>query len=466
MSKIIGIDLGTTNSCVAVMEGGEPVVITNSEGARTTPSVVSFQANGERLVGQIAKRQAITNPEHTIISIKREMGTDHKTHVDDKVYSPQEISAMILQKIKADAEAYLGETVNQAVITVPAYFNDAERQATKYAGRIAGLEVLRIINEPTAASLAYGLDKTDHSEKIFVYDLGGGTFDISLIDSRVGNYSVVATDGIILGGDDLDEALAKEVISVCKVPVRYRGKLGMQRLKFKMRLAKEQIQSSRSNIVIDFNDIGLNVVYTLTPERYVEIVREVFGKTIDMTQHIIDVSVPEYEKPKIAFVGGSSQCPYLKEMLRDELGLEEVSCKTAPDLIVAMGAAMYAQMVDIGTAFDLVEDVTKRLCIADAMGRTITFIENNSIIPVRIEKILRNAVMSSKLEISMYQGDSIMASECEYIGELVYDYGRVVEAGQGDVNVTIEVQYDGTIVLQAVEPFSDKPPKEIKLSIK
>ena len=240
----------------------------------------------------------------------------------------------------------------------------------------------------------------------------------------------------------------------------------MQRLKFKMRLAKEQIQSSRSNIVIDFNDIGLNVVYTLTPERYVEIVREVFGKTIDMTQHIIDVSVPEYEKPKIAFVGGSSQCPYLKEMLRDELGLEEVSCKTAPDLIVAMGAAMYAQMVDIGTAFDLVEDVTKRLCIADAMGRTIMFIENNSIIPVRIEKILRNAVMSSKLEISMYQGDSIMASECEYIGELVYDYGRVVEAGQGDVNVTIEVQYDGTIVLQAVEPFSDKPPKEIKLSIK
>ena len=182
MGKIIGIDLGTTNSCVAVMEGGEPVVITNSEGARTTPSVVSFQANGERLVGQVAKRQAITNPDHTIISIKREMGTDHKTHIDDKVYSPQEISAMILQKIKADAEAYLGEPVTQAVITVPAYFNDAERQATKDAGRIAGLEVLRIINEPTAASLAYGLDKTDHSEKIFVYDLGGGTFDVSILE--------------------------------------------------------------------------------------------------------------------------------------------------------------------------------------------------------------------------------------------------------------------------------------------
>ena len=208
MGKIIGIDLGTTNSCVAVMEGGEPVVITNSEGARTTPSVVSFQANGERLAGQIAKRQAITNPEHTIISIKREMGTDHKTKIDDKTYSPQEISAMILQKIKADAEAYLGETVTQAVITVPAYFNDAERQATKDAGRIAGLEVLRIINEPTAASLAYGLDKTDHSEKIFVYDLGGGTFDVSILELGDGEFEVLSTNGDThLGGDDFDQKI-------------------------------------------------------------------------------------------------------------------------------------------------------------------------------------------------------------------------------------------------------------------
>ena len=217
MGKIIGIDLGTTNSCVAVMEGGEPVVIANSEGARTTPSVVSFQANGERLVGQVAKRQAITNPDHTIISIKREMGTDHKTHIDDKEYSPQEISAMILQKIKADAEAYLGEPVTQAVITVPAYFNDAERQATKDAGRIAGLEVLRIINEPTAASLAYGLDKTDHSEKIFVYDLGGGTFDVSILELGDGVFEVLSTNGDTkLGGDDFDNKVMDYIAETFK----------------------------------------------------------------------------------------------------------------------------------------------------------------------------------------------------------------------------------------------------------
>ena len=235
MGKIIGIDLGTTNSCVAVMEGGEPVVIANSEGARTTPSVVSFQANGERLVGQVAKRQAITNPDHTIISIKREMGTDHKTHIDDKEYSPQEISAMILQKIKADAEAYLGEPVTQAVITVPAYFNDAERQATKDAGRITGLEVLRIINEPTAASLAYGLDKTEHSEKIFVYDLGGGTFDVSILELGDGVFEVLSTNGDTkLGGDDFDNKVMDYIAETFKaengIDLR-NDKMALQRLK-------------------------------------------------------------------------------------------------------------------------------------------------------------------------------------------------------------------------------------------
>ena len=240
MGKIIGIDLGTTNSCVAVMEGGEPVVITNSEGARTTPSVVSFQANGERLVGQIAKRQAITNPEHTIISIKREMGTDHKTHVDDKVYSPQEISAMILQKIKADAEAYLGEPVTQAVITVPAYFNDAERQATKDAGRIAGLEVLRIINEPTAASLAYGLDKTDHSEKIFVYDLGGGTFDVSILELGDGVFEVLSTNGDThLGGDDLDQKIIDYIANDLGVDLNKRGSIHANDINYKT--SKEKV---------------------------------------------------------------------------------------------------------------------------------------------------------------------------------------------------------------------------------
>ena len=235
MGKIIGIDLGTTNSCVAVMEGGEPVVIANSEGARTTPSVVSFQANGERLVGQVAKRQAITNPDKTIISIKREMGTNHKTNIDGKDYSPQEISAMILQKIKADAEAYLGETVSQAVITVPAYFNDAERQATKDAGKIAGLEVLRIINEPTAASLAYGLDKTDKSEKILVYDLGGGTFDVSILELGDGVFEVLSTNGDTkLGGDDFDNKVMDYIAETFKaengIDLR-NDKMALQRLK-------------------------------------------------------------------------------------------------------------------------------------------------------------------------------------------------------------------------------------------
>ena len=248
MSKIIGIDLGTTNSCVAVMEGGEPVVIANSEGSRTTPSVVSFQANGERLVGQVAKRQAITNPDKTIISIKREMGTNHKTKIDDKEYSPQEISAMILQKIKADAESYLGEPVTQAVITVPAYFNDAQRQATKDAGKIAGLEVLRIINEPTAASLAYGLDKTDTSEKILVYDLGGGTFDVSILELGDGVFEVLATNGDTrLGGDDFDNKIMDYIADTFKaengIDLR-NDKMALQRLKEAAEKAKIELSSS------------------------------------------------------------------------------------------------------------------------------------------------------------------------------------------------------------------------------
>lgn len=435
-----GIDLGTTNSLIGY-------------GDTLYSGLVSSNVN-------IAERKQVSRDVtglDIVSSYKKDMSTTGTGILS------QECSTIVLKELADQAARRSGCEVEDVVISVPAYFSVPQREAVKIAAANAGLRVQSLINEPTAAALYMCKSLKD---LVLVYDLGGGTFDISLIDSRIGNYSVVATDGIILGGDDLDIALAKEVVDVCKIPVRHRGKLGMQCLKAKMRLAKEEIQRSRGNVVVDFNDIGLNVIYTLTPERYVEIVKDVFGRTIDMTQHIIDVSVPEYEKPKMAFVGGSSQCPYLKDILREELGLEEVACDTAPDLIVAKGAAMYAQMVDEYTAFDLVEDVTKRLCIADAVGRTITFIESNSIIPVRIEKILRNATTSSKLEVSMYQGDSIMASECEYIGELVYDYGRVVEAGQGDVSVTIEVQFDGTIILQVVEPFSDREPEEIKLSTK
>ncbi|MBE6053807.1 MAG: molecular chaperone DnaK, partial [Clostridium sartagoforme] len=257
MGKIIGIDLGTTNSCVAVMEGGEPVVISNSEGARTTPSVVSFQANGERLVGQIAKRQAITNPDKTVISIKRHMGTNYKVNIDGKDHSPQEISAMVLQKIKADAEAYLGETVTQAVITVPAYFNDSERQATKDAGRIAGLEVLRIINEPTAAALAYGLDKMDTNQKIFVYDLGGGTFDVSILELGDGVFEVLSTNGDTkLGGDDFDQRIMNFIAETFKAEngIDLRSdKMALQRLKEAAEKAKKELSSATTtNINLPF----------------------------------------------------------------------------------------------------------------------------------------------------------------------------------------------------------------------
>ncbi|NLM35847.1 MAG: Hsp70 family protein, partial [Clostridiales bacterium] len=257
MGKVIGIDLGTTNSCVAVMEGGEPVVIANAEGSRTTPSVVSFQASGERLVGQVAKRQAITNPDKTIISIKRYMGTDHKVNIDGKEYTPQEISAMILQKIKADAEAYLGEPVTQAVITVPAYFNDSQRQATKDAGRIAGLEVLRIINEPTAASLAYGLDKTESNQKIFVYDLGGGTFDVSILELGDGVFEVKATNGNTkLGGDDFDQRIMDYIADTFKADTGIdlrNDKMALQRLKEAAEKAKIELSSSmQTNINLPF----------------------------------------------------------------------------------------------------------------------------------------------------------------------------------------------------------------------
>ena len=327
MGKIIGIDLGTTNSCVAVMEGGEPVVITNSEGARTTPSVVSFQANGERLVGQIAKRQAITNPEHTIISIKREMGTDHKTHVDDKVYSPQEISAMILQKIKADAEAYLGEPVTQAVITVPAYFNDAERQATKDAGRIAGLEVLRIINEPTAASLAYGLDKTDHSEKIFVYDLGGGTFDVSILELGDGVFEVLSTNGDThLGGDDFDQKIidyiANDFKSQYGIDLR-NDKSAVQRLKEAAEKAKIELSSSmQTNINLPFITADAtgpkHIDMNLTRAKFNELTHDLVQRSIEpMKKALSDAGLSIGQIDKVILVGGSTRIPAVQEAVKN-----------------------------------------------------------------------------------------------------------------------------------------------------
>ena len=349
MGKIIGIDLGTTNSCVAVMEGGEPVVITNSEGARTTPSVVSFQANGERLVGQVAKRQAITNPDHTIISIKREMGTDHKTHIDDKVYSPQEISAMILQKIKADAEAYLGEPVTQAVITVPAYFNDAERQATKDAGRIAGLEVLRIINEPTAASLAYGLDKTEHSEKIFVYDLGGGTFDVSILELGDGVFEVLSTNGDTkLGGDDFDNKIMDYIAETFKaengIDLR-NDKMALQRLKEAAEKAKIELSSSmQTNINLPFitadatgpKHIDLN----LTRAKFNELTHDLVQRSIEpMKKALADAGLSISQIDKVILVGGSTRIPAVQEAVKKITG-KDADKGINPDECVAIGASI------------------------------------------------------------------------------------------------------------------------------
>ena len=328
MSKIIGIDLGTTNSCVAVMEGGEPVVIANSEGSRTTPSVVSFQANGERLVGQVAKRQAITNPDKTIISIKREMGTNHKTKIDDKEYSPQEISAMILQKIKADAESYLGEPVTQAVITVPAYFNDAQRQATKDAGKIAGLEVLRIINEPTAASLAYGLDKTDTSEKILVYDLGGGTFDVSILELGDGVFEVLATNGDTrLGGDDFDNKIMDYIADTFKaengIDLR-NDKMALQRLKEAAEKAKIELSSStQTNINLPFitadatgpKHIDLN----LTRAKFNELTHDLVERSITpMKKALEDAGLSISQVDKVILVGGSTRIPAVVEARSEE----------------------------------------------------------------------------------------------------------------------------------------------------
>ena len=330
MSKIIGIDLGTTNSCVAVMEGGEPVVITNSEGARTTPSVVSFQANGERLVGQVAKRQAITNPDKTIMSIKRHMGTDYKVNIDGKDYTPQEISAMILQKLKADAEAYLGEKVTEAVITVPAYFNDAERQATKDAGRIAGLDVKRIINEPTAASLAYGLDKMDSAHKILVYDLGGGTFDVSILDLGDGVFEVVSTNGDArLGGDDFDQRIIDYIAEDFKaqngIDLR-QDKMALQRLKEAAEKAKIELSSSTQTLInlpfITADATGpKHIDMTLTRAKFNELTHDLVERTINIMKEALksgNVSLNDIDK--VILVGGSTRIPAVQEAVKNFTG--------------------------------------------------------------------------------------------------------------------------------------------------
>ena len=467
MGKIIGIDLGTTNSCVAVMEGGEPVVITNSEGARTTPSVVSFQANGERLVGQIAKRQAITNPEHTIISIKREMGTDHKTKIDDKTYSPQEISAMILQKIKADAEAYLGETVSQAVITVPAYFNDAERQATKDAGRIAGLEVLRIINEPTAASLAYGLDKTDHSEKIFVYDLGGGTFDVSILELGDGVFEVLSTNGDThLGGDDFDQKIidyiANDFKSQYGIDLRNDKRAG-QRLKEAAEKAKIELSSSmQTNINLPFITADAtgpkHIDMNLTRAKFNELTHDLVQRSIEpMKKALSDAGLTIGQIDKVILVGGSTRIPAVQEAVKNFTG-KEPSKGVNPDECVAMGAAIQAGVLTGEVKDVLLLDVTPLTLGIETLGGVATpLIERNTTIPAKKSQIFSTAADGqTSVEIHVVQGERQMATDNKTLGRFTLSGIAPAPRGIPQIEVTFDIDANGIVKVSAMDKGTGK----------
>ena len=467
MGKIIGIDLGTTNSCVAVMEGGEPVVITNSEGARTTPSVVSFQANGERLVGQIAKRQAITNPEHTIISIKREMGTDHKTKIDDKTYSPQEISAMILQKIKADAEAYLGEPVTQAVITVPAYFNDAERQATKDAGRIAGLEVLRIINEPTAASLAYGLDKMDSAHKILVYDLGGGTFDVSILDLGDGVFEVVSTNGDArLGGDDFDQRIIDYIAEDFKaqngIDLR-QDKMALQRLKEAAEKAKIELSSSTQTLInlpfITADATGpKHIDMTLTRAKFNELTHDLVERTIDIMKEALksgNVSLNDIDK--VILVGGSTRIPAVQEAVKNFTG-KEPSKGVNPDECVAMGAAIQAGVLTGDVKDVLLLDVTPLTLGIETLGGVATpLIERNTTIPARKSQIFSTAADNqTSVEIHVVQGERQMAADNKTLGRFTLSGIAPAPRGIPQIEVTFDIDANGIVKVSATDKATGK----------
>ena len=467
MGKIVGIDLGTTNSCVAVMEGGEPVVIANSEGARTTPSVVSFQANGERLVGQVAKRQAITNPDHTIISIKREMGTDHKTHIDDKEYSPQEISAMILQKIKADAEAYLGEPVTQAVITVPAYFNDAERQATKDAGRIAGLEVLRIINEPTAASLAYGLDKTDHSEKIFVYDLGGGTFDVSILELGDGVFEVLSTNGDTkLGGDDFDNKVMDYIAETFKaengIDLR-NDKMALQRLKEAAEKAKIELSSSmQTNINLPFITADAtgpkHINLDLTRAKFNELTHDLVQRSIEpMKKALADAGLSISQIDKVILVGGSTRIPAVQEAVKNFTG-KEPSKGVNPDECVAVGAAIQAGVLTGEVKDVLLLDVTPLTLGIETMGGIATpLIERNTTIPAKKSQVFSTAADGqTSVEIHVVQGERQMAADNKTLGRFTLSGIAPAPRGIPQIEVTFDIDANGIVKVSALDKGTGK----------
>ena len=469
MGKVIGIDLGTTNSCVAVMEGGEPVVIPNSEGGRTTPSVVSFQANGERLVGQVAKRQSITNPDKTIISIKRHMGTDYKVEIDGKKYSPQEISSMILQKIKADAEAYLGETVTQAVITVPAYFNDSQRQATKDAGKIAGLEVLRIINEPTAASLAYGIDKTSTQEKILVYDLGGGTFDVSILELGDGVFEVLATNGdTFLGGDDFDQKIIDYIASDFKSNTGIdlkNDKMALQRLKEAAEKAKIELSSSQqTNINLPFitadSSGPKHIEMTLTRSKFNEITLDLVNRTLEpMKKALQDAGLQIGDINKVVLVGGSTRIPAIQEAVKNFTGKDPPK-GVNPDECVAVGAAIQGGI--LGGDYDntnlLLLDVTPLSLGIETLGGVSTvIIERNTTIPVTKSQVFSTAADNqTSVEIHIVQGERQMAADNKTLGRFTLSGIPPAPRGIPQIEVTYDIDANGIVKVSAMDKSTGK----------
>ena len=459
MSKVIGIDLGTTNSCVAVMEGGEAVVIPNAEGNRTTPSVVAFSKDGERMVGQVAKRQAITNPDRTVISIKREMGSDYKVTIDGKKYTPQEISAMILQKLKADAEAYLGETVTEAVITVPAYFTDSQRQATKDAGKIAGLEVKRIINEPTAAALAYGLDK-ESDQKIMVYDLGGGTFDVSILEIGDGVIEVLATAGNNrLGGDDFDECIMKYLVSEFKKSdgIDLSGdKVAMQRLKEAAEKAKIELSGvTTSNINLPYITADAtgpkHLDVTLTRAKFNELTAHLVEATMGpVRQAMGDAGLSGSDISKVLLVGGSSRIPAVQEAVKKITGKEGFK-GINPDECVAVGAAIQAGVLTGDVKGLLLLDVTPLSLGIETMGGVCTrLIERNTTIPARKSQIFSTAADNqTSVEVNVLQGEREMAAANKSLGRFHLDGIAPARRGVPQIEVTFDIDANGIVNVSA-----------------